>query len=153
MSEARLLQAASQPGTALLSSSESPLLDRASKLHALDESSNTFGFLLSTTTDEKADASVSKIASEVAQGLNENYPQHLITLMQQAISSPGGLELFATILNEMITQSNCDQVLPLIHELYPHSAASISQLGSPEAALHSIAIRYPALSQCALTGP
>lgn len=151
VSEARQLQTDQMSGEAIRA--RNALTMTGESQIAADLDSRTFASLMYNVAEGKPATEVAAIASSLIKNLGTSYPQQMVIWMQQAHSLPGGVDLFAAILNEMIIQSACDHVLPLIHMLYHQSGVSINSLGNSEKALQSIAVRYPELSQCVLAGP
>ena len=89
------------------------------------------------------------VATAFNDAVTDGFAQELIDLFQEAIVLPGGAEAFAAIGNEMIVQSSCAEVAPLIRELYPAIYSSATSLGVSPDELQSIPTDFPQLAACA----
>ena len=70
----------------------------------------------------------------------------------QAVGVPNGVATLAAVANEMIAQSGCGIVRPLIQDLYPLAYSTPASLGLSNAELESIPEMDPRLASCALQG-
>lgn len=114
----------------------------------------SFTVLTNTMNSNKPTEEISPVVTTLLKVLDGSYPEQLVALMQQSAASPGDMDTFVAVLEEMITQSSCEHMLPVIHELYPHTSLS-SHIYVPNGTnlLQTIAARFPKLAQCALAGP
>ena len=123
------------------------------KQHA-DWQRASFALLMKTMTSNKLTEDILPVVTSLLKVLDGSFPEQLVALMQQSAASPSGLETFVAVLEEMIAQSSCEHVLPVIHRLYPHANLSSQMyVQNSTTLLHNIAARFPKLAQCALAGP
>ena len=74
------------------------------------------------------------------------------TCLLQAVDIPGGVVTLASVANQMIVQSGCATLQPLIHQLYPSVYSTPESLGLTPADLRNIPAMDPRLASCAING-
>ncbi len=70
----------------------------------------------------------------------------------QAVGVPNAVSTVAKIANQMIIQSGCHALQPLIHDLYPSLYSSPASLELSSSELDAIAAMNPRLVECAQKG-
>lgn len=87
----------------------------------------------------------------IIQVLGGPLPEYSYVLFQ-AVTLPGGVVALASVANEMIVQSGCGTLQPIIHQLYPTVYSTPQSLGLTTADLESVPAMDPRLASCAING-
>ncbi|KAL0027390.1 hypothetical protein WJX79_007691, partial [Trebouxia sp. C0005] len=95
---------------------------------------------------------IAQVAAVFDQAVAAGEAQQLVDILAGAISVPNGVATLAAIANEMIRQTGCGTLLPLIHSLYPAMFSTPESLGLDPAVLQSVPSMDPLLARCALQG-
>lgn len=82
---------------------------------------------------------------------NVQLPCHCCACLQ-AVRVPGGVVALASVANEIIVQSGCATLQPLIRQLYPSAYATPESLGLSAADVQDVPAMDPRLAGCALRG-
>ncbi|DBA87350.1 hypothetical protein WJX77_006476 [Trebouxia sp. C0004] len=95
---------------------------------------------------------IAQVAAVFDQAVAAGEAQQLIEILAGAVNVPSGVATLAAIANEMIRQTGCGTLLPLIRSLYPAMFSTPQSLGLDPAVLQSVPSMDPLLARCALQG-
>lgn len=68
--------------------------------------------------DAVAAGDVHAVAGAFGEALQAGYTQQLVHILQKGITNPSGFQALASVANEMIQQTTCNALRPLIRDLY-----------------------------------
>ncbi|KAL0052238.1 hypothetical protein WJX82_010393 [Trebouxia sp. C0006] len=95
---------------------------------------------------------IAQVAAVFDQAVAAGEVPQLVEILEEAVSVPNGVATLAAIANEMIRQTGCGTLLPLIGSLYPAMFSTPESLGLDPAVLQSVPSMDPLLAECALQG-
>lgn len=88
-----------------------------------------------------------EVAAAFDEAASAGYPQQLVAILQQAVTIPAGFDALAAVANQMIVQSSCSTLAPIIQalfQIYP----TIQDLDLSSAQLAEVQHMKPQLVSC-----